>query len=337
MMLMIPFKARMRGVSLIELMISLVIGSILLIGAVTVYMNSRNTYRVNETMARIQENARFALDIMEPDLRLASFWGRSSSPAFLVNSATVVDPIPFGLAVAGDCRANWAIDLNQIVEAFNNNYPYAAGCGPFGTGVQVGTDVLVVRHVTANVAPVAIAGTVQVMSGRMNGTVFADGILPLGFPATATLHNLVIHGYYVSQDSGPGPLPNQTGLGVPSLRRKSLQPGPVVVDQDIISGVQDFQIQFGVDTDVVGAPTRGMINRWVDPGNPIMIPGNAAFIPVAKVVAVKIWLLVRAERPEIGFVNNTNYIYGDQNVVFNDNFRRLLVSKTIRLRNTYMN
>ena len=337
MMIMTAMKTRMRGVSLIELMISLVIGSILLIGTVSVYMNSRNTYRVNETMARIQENARFALDIMEPDLRLASFWGRTSSPAFLQDSATAVDPIPAGLAVAGDCRVNWAIDLNQIVEGFNNNYPYGAGCAAFGAGVQAGTDVLVIRHVAGNPIAAAIPGTVQLMSSRMNGQLFADGVQPLGFPATATMHNLVAHGYYVAQDSGPGPLPTQTGLGIPSLRRKSLQPGPVIVDQDIISGVQDFQIQLGVDTDIVGTPTRGMIDRWVDPGNPILIPGNAAFIPAAQVVAVRIWLLVRAERPEIGFVNNTNYIYGDQNVVFNDNFRRLLVSKTVRLRNTYMN
>lgn len=337
MMAMTAAKTRMRGVSLIELMIALVIGSILLIGALSVFVSSRNTFRVNETLARIQENARFALDIMEPDLRLASFWGRTSSSAFLQGSATAVNAIPFGLGVGGDCRNNWSIDLNFAVEAFNNAYPYAAGCASFGAGAQAGADTLVIRHVMAVPSAVGIPGTMQVQSSRMNGQIFADGVQPAGFPATATMHNLVTHGYYVAQDSGPGPLPTQTGTGVPSLRRKSLQPGPVVVDQDIISGVQDFQVQLGVDTDVVGAPTRGMIDRWVDPGNGILIPGNAAFIPTAKVVAVRVWLLMRAERPETGFVNNTNYIYGDRNLVFNDNFRRLLVSKTIRLRNTYMN
>ena len=64
--------------SLVELMIALVIGSILMIGAITVYTQSRSNYIVNESMARLQENARFAMDFLEPDLRLASFWGQTS-------------------------------------------------------------------------------------------------------------------------------------------------------------------------------------------------------------------------------------------------------------------
>ena len=47
-----------RGLSLIELMVALTIGSLLIIGAVSVYVQSRTTYRINETVARMQENAR---------------------------------------------------------------------------------------------------------------------------------------------------------------------------------------------------------------------------------------------------------------------------------------
>ncbi|MCZ6561207.1 MAG: prepilin-type N-terminal cleavage/methylation domain-containing protein, partial [Gammaproteobacteria bacterium] len=44
--------------SLVELMISLLIGSILMVGAVSIFLKSKDTYRLNETMGRIQENAR---------------------------------------------------------------------------------------------------------------------------------------------------------------------------------------------------------------------------------------------------------------------------------------
>ena len=47
---------RQRGFSLVELMVALTIGSFLIIGAVTVYVQSRNSYTVNETVARLQEN-----------------------------------------------------------------------------------------------------------------------------------------------------------------------------------------------------------------------------------------------------------------------------------------
>ena len=38
-------------------------------------MQSRNTYRTNDVAARMQEIARYALDVIAPDVRLAGFWG----------------------------------------------------------------------------------------------------------------------------------------------------------------------------------------------------------------------------------------------------------------------
>ena len=61
-----------KGVTLIELMVAMLIGSILLIGAVTVFSDSRATFRTSDIIARLQENARFALDTIEPDIRQAA-------------------------------------------------------------------------------------------------------------------------------------------------------------------------------------------------------------------------------------------------------------------------
>jgi type IV pilus assembly protein PilW len=52
-----------------------------------------------------------------------------------------------------------------------------------------------------------------------------------------------------------------------------------------------------------------------------------------QVVAVRIWILLRAEQAEQGFVNSQTYKYAGKEYTVNDNFRRVLVSRTIELRN----
>jgi hypothetical protein len=48
---------------------------------------------------------------------------------------------------------------------------------------------------------------------------------------------------------------------------------------------------------------------------------------------MRIWFRLRSERPERGHDDNNVYAYADQNFAANDSFRRLLVAKTIYLRN----
>lgn len=98
--------------------------------------------------------------------------------------------------------------------------------------------------------------------------------------------------------------------------------------------VEDLQVQYGVDVDLPGTPNRGSIDRYVNANDPIITPGAAGFISDAEILAVRIWLRLRAENFENGFVDPTNYVYADRNAgVFNDRIRRLVVSKTIYLRN----
>jgi type IV pilus assembly protein PilW len=122
---------------------------------------------------------------------------------------------------------------------------------------------------------------------------------------------------------------------VPSLRVKTLLADSSIQDQEVMPGVEDFQVQFGVDTDAADTNERGSIDRYVDPDDPMIDPDDAAFDPNSVVMAVRIWLRIRAERPENGFTDTANYVYADQNVgPFNDGFRRFVVSKTIYLRNS---
>lgn len=68
-------RNRERGVTLIELMISITIGLILLGTLSYIYVGSRTAFRANDNLARVQEVGRFALDYLSRDLRMASFAG----------------------------------------------------------------------------------------------------------------------------------------------------------------------------------------------------------------------------------------------------------------------
>ena len=68
-----------NGFTLIEMMIALAIGSFLIIGAVQIYTQSRQSYIVNESIAKVQDIATFAIDTLESDLRMASNWGKAAT------------------------------------------------------------------------------------------------------------------------------------------------------------------------------------------------------------------------------------------------------------------
>jgi type IV pilus assembly protein PilW len=325
-----PPGAADAGLTLVELMVALAISSFLVIGATTIYMQGRTTFRVTESVSRLYEDARFVLDTLEPDIRMAGYFGLRSRAERVQGRAGPLAPVPAGLAVAGDCGVNWSIHLDNEVEGDNNSYGWA-GCPSFGAGAAAGADTLVVRRVAED-PEAAAAGTLYVQSARFRDSqIFVGPNVPTGFPneSTAT-HRLIANGYYVSQSSDADPR-------MPSLRVKALvgsSTGPKITDTEILPGVEDLQVQFGVDTDAIGTPNRGSVNRYVDPRDPLIDPLNPLFDPNAEIIAVRLWLRIRAERRENGYTDGDAYVYADRNIgPFNDAFRRIVVSKTIFLRN----
>jgi len=306
---------RHQGFTLIELMISMSIGLVLVLGAVTIYGQGRSNFRTAENIARIQENARFAMDLMSPDIRLAGFWGRTNETAFLT--------VPAGIAVncGGVDVTAWALNLGTEITAVDDNYNLP--CPPF-FAAQPNTDVLVLRHASGQPSLLQ-AGNLQVQTTRTSGTLFNDGFMPAGFlPAPSSVtHDLAVHAYYVDQSSSVGNLP--------SLRRQTLVAGNQIQDQEIIPGVENLQVQFGVDTN-----NDGTVERYLDPDAALLTPGAAGFNPTATILSVRLWMLVRAEYPEVLYNDVGPYTPPDANlppIVPNDAMRRMQISTTIFLRN----
>jgi type IV pilus assembly protein PilW len=66
---------RQDGLTLIELMISLVIGLMVLVALLVVYLGSRSAYRSSDSLARVQEGGRFGLQFIAQDARMSGFMG----------------------------------------------------------------------------------------------------------------------------------------------------------------------------------------------------------------------------------------------------------------------
>jgi type IV pilus assembly protein PilW len=306
--------------TLIELMVSLTLGLFLSWGAYSVYFTSKSNYRAAEVTTRLQENARFALESLEPDLRLAGFWGRHSESA-LVSAAPGIAITCDGVDVAA-----WALDVATPVAAVDDGYDLP--CAAFSEG-RAGSDVLVVRHAserTTNPEP----GVVQVHSDLALAAVYDDGVIPPGFVGAAENRDFFVHAWYVDDSSAFAP-------GTPSLRRQTLVDGGVIEDQEMITGVENLQVQFGLDTDGDGA-----VERYVDPDSPVLDPADAAFLPDARIAAVRLWMLVRSEEtPGPAYRDAREYrpLDADADVItpggelYPDDFQRIQVTKTVYLRN----
>jgi type IV pilus assembly protein PilW len=96
------------GLTLIELLVALVMGLVLLGGVVTVFIANKQTYKYQESLARLQENGRFALELMARDIRGAGYTGCGGRSAKVKNTVNQTNAIlySFGDAVNGfDSRA----------------------------------------------------------------------------------------------------------------------------------------------------------------------------------------------------------------------------------------
>ena len=262
------------------------------------------------------------MDTIEADLRMASNWGRNSRPLAVERRSFSGDPNPTSIDEPSECESGWALDLAMTVDGDNNGYTLT--CGPMG-GAQADSDVITVRRATVNPQPLE-AGRLQIQTTRIQGELFVDGNVPSTFsPASSTTHNLLVNSYYVATNSALIP-------GVPTLRRKRLGTdgtNPIVVDEEVAPGVENLQMQLGID--VNGDNT---VDRDVNPGHDAYTPGSTNYIPGARVITARVWLVVRGTQPELGIQDNTDYEPGDRDLgTYNDNFRRMMVSKTILLRN----
>jgi hypothetical protein len=294
-------------------MIALAIG-LLLIGAfLSALRQSRSLFATNESAAWLQDASRHALSVLVPDIEHAGFYGFKGSGMHVVS-------VPAGI---DDCGAGFALALERPVEASNDFWPdVGARCAPTGSagGARAGTDTLTLRH--ASLTPSAPhAGRLQVYTRRLESQspidLFADGRAPGGVDENYEIRDVEVRTYYVANDSVGRP-------GWPALRVKALTESGGSAqfrDEEVMPGVEDMQVELGVAGH--GAPVR-----YLEPGADA--GGSGA------IVAVRLWLRIRAESTEGGFEDARPLAYAGhafQPTPSEARQRRMLIERTVALRN----
>lgn len=122
-----------RGVSLVEVLITLAIGLIISIGAIAMVISNRQAYRSTEALSRIQESTRVAFEIMSRDLRASG-----------VNACNGGRRV---LNLLASPTTNWWSDWTGGIRGFDNTT--ASLAATIGTGAiqrVSGTDLVEVMH-----------------------------------------------------------------------------------------------------------------------------------------------------------------------------------------------
>jgi len=301
-----------RGFSLVELMIVLAVTSVILGGLVAIHGQSRRLAGHVESMAELSDTGRFALSYVATDLRHAGYYGLAGMPELIDGTAGPGEPV--SIPVSGDCGRNWSTSLHLPVEGLNNHYNL--DCRPYGDRARTGSDVLIVRRVAGRTSDPE-SGRLQLHSGPGYGLLDDTGSAPV--TGTMETRDLIVTAYYVSSVSS-------SGKGTASLRRKILRAGPRVVDEEIIPGVDDIQIQFGVVSETAGLSGDTSSMTWVNPENPSLSAQGSS------VVAVRVWLLLSSDDVPMEY-HAPIAPYADQVSPPVDDHRRMLVTRTFSIRN----
>lgn len=201
---------RQRGLTLIELMISLVLGLVLIGGVLSMVIGNRETYRVSENLNRIQENARTGFDFMARDLREA---GHNPCGALLVANV---------IRNAGGNIPWWADwNLGSVIGVDDSQDRTDIVAFGTGNGARVsGTDgILVVRaEQDEKIISVHNAGSFDITLNSVNGLDVDDVVLGCDLKSAAIYQIGTINtgSKTINYDSGFATLNCSTNFGHPT-------------------------------------------------------------------------------------------------------------------------
>jgi len=321
-----PFSIQktQSGFTLVELMIAMVL-SLLLSGAiVTVFINNSHSFKQDENVARMQDDARHALREIAFDIRMAGHYADLHIPDAVTPDGA--------LAIGTDCgpagELNWtyrtveagtgnSLSITAIDNATSADVAAAHACFQSGELLN-GTDVISIKRVAGAEATTLTSGNVYL---RTNGTVglLFNGTAPATppFVVNPPLANWAYRPsiYYIRQYA------NAPGDNIPTLCKKTLRgPGPSMVTECLATGIENLQIEYGIDTS--------------EDGHPNVYMTNPNLTDMQSVVAARIFLLARTTEIDTRYTNDKTYaISNAPNLVPNDSFHRRVFSTSVSIQN----
>ncbi|PUA16965.1 PilW family protein [Glaciimonas sp. PCH181] len=205
---------RQSGITLIELLVSLLISFVLIAAVASLYLSSNASYQLNEDHLRLQQDGRYAMALMEGDLRQAGFGHLTAAGV----SAAEIDRTDFVSAGGQAGQGLRSCDFG-FVNPLNNKFNCKTGDGMAGFDVAYRVDNL--------------AGTDCV--GGKAGMI----ALPRSHPSYALSRQVAVvsNRFFVATPSGA----NTT-----SLYCKGNSGNDLSVGQPILSNIEDLRLTFGV-------------------------------------------------------------------------------------------
>jgi len=317
-----------QGFSLVELLVAMLLGVILSCAMVLAFVGARQSALHEEQLARIQENGRFALRLLSRELVMAGFFA----------ALPVRDNIP-AVAMGADCgTGNWVLDsaepLALVADHAGQPAPLTTGNTALtcldGADIVTGTDILAVKRTSgeASLEQGRVATGLpdsdtknwylHLESGVSQGWVQAS---PAELRDLAATHltdsywRAVTRIFYVRSYSDP----DNRDDGIPTLCMESIV-GNRMQSQCLVEGVEDIQLEFGIDTDADGTPNRYLVAPTV--------------AQMQQAVTVQVHLLLRSITAIPGWRDENTYALGRKGIAAShDNFLRWTMSSTVRLRN----
>jgi type IV pilus assembly protein PilW len=332
--------ARQRGFNLVELMISIAVGLILLAGLSMLFVNSSRTSTNVELATQQSENGRYAMQVIANDLHNAGHLA-TFDPTTLATPTTKPDACATDLA-----------SLTAALPISVQGYDNGASAPSCISDVRANTDILVVR--LANTCAIGDAGCDAVIagapylqtSGCSGSAELGSGVVTSYFKldtatANLTLHQkdcttvapyqqYLVHIFFIANN-------DKAGDGIPTLKRAELGAGSFSI-VPIAEGVQDLQLEYGVDT---ASPTTGSVSVFTsDPDSYNSCAGVTCVGYWRNTVAVRVNLLTVANSAMSGYTDTKTYVLGlnadgSQHTVgpFNDGFMRHVFTSTVSLFN----
>ena len=314
------------GLSLIELMIALTIGMFLILGVLYIYSSSRSSYVANDAGARVQEDARFSLERLVREIRMAGYMGCAN--ALDLNPRVIADPDGDGNVVEhltfaagegvrvfddGDTWTNptaiTRVDGTDVIILKGMGGCTAPLTGNMGTdnaNIQIGTntcgwaagDVLIISDCTSadifaanNVSggSVTIAHSSSVNTDTLDATRSSKLSKAYGTDASVGRYQETI--FFIGIDTTV--VPNQ-----PALYEVGYNGKVYGAAQPVVGNVYDLQATLNLDTDADGD---------VDSVNQT-IASVVAANSWRQVISVNLTYRVRSEEANSGAVTETyNY------------------------------
>ncbi len=329
-----------RGFTLVELMIAMTIGLFLLLGIASLTASHSMSSRELEKTSRQIESGRYAVQLIGDDLNAAGFYG-----TFTSKGAAVSAPDPCASTVANLGFDN-TTSPSTIPAAI---YGYAPGTTPPTclTNVQPGTGIVVV-HRTSSVAlapGAASAGETYVQVAQcgtdprpfvVDSNVASFTLHQKDCATVAPIRKYMVRTYYVSScNVCSGPNTDNT----PTLKVAELVGGAVSITP-LAEGIQDLQLDYGVDLDSDGAVDCNVRDPGIDNSATCATwtaaPGwNAATQNWGNVVTARLHVLARNTEGSADWSDTRQYDMGLAGLAgpFADHVKRHVYSAVLRIAN----